>query len=208
MYSFFLTVRLSPFNEARSGQALPDGPGEPGTGDPSAHYGLIPNETMMARKVSGPTTRSPKKLAAAAHWPGAKHAQHKMNPSGNYFDKYRGQGAGHVVRRLRAAQQRRSSEMDAAKCARSRPGPTGGVFRTVSPRSDASERSLQVWGPVACYRPDGRTRRWESARNPNCRTAVIRAIADRASLTPSGNSSPNSANQACARDQTNPEQPD
>jgi hypothetical protein len=64
------------------------------------------------------------------------------------------------------------------------------VFRTVSPRSDASERSLQVWGPVACYRPDGRTRRWESARNPNCRTAVIRAIADRASLTPSGNSSP------------------
>jgi hypothetical protein len=43
----------------------------------------------MARKVSGPTTRSVKKLAAAAHWPGAKHTQHKMNPGGNYFDKYR-----------------------------------------------------------------------------------------------------------------------
>jgi hypothetical protein len=37
----------------------------------------------------GPTTRFRKKLAAAAHWPGAKHAQLKMNPSGNYVDKYR-----------------------------------------------------------------------------------------------------------------------
>jgi hypothetical protein len=55
---------------------------------------------ITARKVSGPTTRSVKKLAAAAHWPGAKHTQHKMNPSGNYFDKYRRQGSMQTRRRL------------------------------------------------------------------------------------------------------------
>jgi len=51
---------------------LPDSPARPETGDLSARSGSSPNEQITARKVSGPSTRSHKKLAVAAHWPGAK----------------------------------------------------------------------------------------------------------------------------------------